>query len=263
MSARAQDPGPAASGKKGVTLVAHAAAEAFPMMGEHELNALAVDIAQNGLRQPIVLTTDGFLLDGRNRMEACKRVKVTPVVETYDGDPWTYSRSVNLWRRNMTTGQRAAACAISLVAEGKRNDGRWVRGSVPQAEGDTSKSGSKDWPQRMAEAGFVHDWIPDALLAVRDGTLLLGDAYKKAKAAEDKKKFEEEQERKKREAELAAGDAELSTLVGMWHSELALDFALMEQATDPDVWKGVRNLSDKVEQLRKRLKEIADVRLES
>ena len=79
----------------------------------------------------------------------------------------------------MTTGQRAAACAISLIAEGKRKNGRWVRGSVPGDEADTSRSGSTDWPKRMAEAGTIADWSDehsDLLIAVRDGVVALDAA---------------------------------------------------------------------------------------
>jgi len=94
------------------------------------------------------------VLDGRNRLAACERVRVKPEFVEFGGDPWTYSRSHNLWRRNLTTGQRAAACALSLIAEGKRKDGRWTRGSVPGDEGDTRESTSNQrWADVMAQAG--------------------------------------------------------------------------------------------------------------
>lgn len=218
------------------------------MMTDDELNGLAVDIAANGLNQPIILTPDGLVLDGRNRLVACQRVKVEPTFATYDGDPWSYSRSHNLWRRNLTTGQRAAACALSLLAEGKRAGGRWARGSVPGDDGATSESGTSDWPQRMAEAGVVADWSNDLdlLLSVRDGRTALDAAYKTAKARKGKADFEADQQRKRREREVAAADAALGDLLSTGHNALNVDLDLALNASDDDVWKGVEALADQV-----------------
>ena len=45
----------------------HPYADKFPMLPEPELAELAESIRANGLRNPIVLTPDGLILDGRNR----------------------------------------------------------------------------------------------------------------------------------------------------------------------------------------------------
>ena len=243
----------------------HPAAEAFPMHSEDELNRLAVDIVQNGLQHPIVTTPDGLVLDGRNRLAACRLVKVDPTFEVYEGDPWTYSRSVNLHTRSMTTGQRAAACALSLIAEGKRKDGRWERHSVPGDQGHNSKSlNIKAWRAAMASTGFVADWSTEAdlLIAVRDGHMALDAAYKTAKARQDKAEWEAEQERKKREREIAANDAELAALLSLAHNQLNLNPSLMAAAEDKDNWKGVVNLAPKVIAMWTQLKEKANAKLE-
>jgi len=242
----------------------HPAAEAFPMHSEDELNRLAVDIVQNGLQHSIVTTPDGLVLDGRNRLAACRLVNVDPTFEVYEGDPWTYSRSVNLHTRSMTTGQRAAACALSLIAEGKREDGRWLRGSVPGDEEDSYGSVSKGWIIRMAEAGFVADWSTEAdlLIAVRDGHIALDAAYKTAKARQDKSEWEAEQIRKKRDREIAANDAELAALLSLAHNQLNLNPSLMAAAEDKDNWKGVVNLAPKVIAMWTQLKERANAKLE-
>jgi len=52
----------------------HLRAEMFPMMPEEELAELAEDIRENGLIHPIMLDTDGQVIDGRNRLAACKLV---------------------------------------------------------------------------------------------------------------------------------------------------------------------------------------------
>ena len=48
----------------------HPYADKFPMLPEPELAELAESIRANGLRNPIVLTPDGLILDGRNRAAA-------------------------------------------------------------------------------------------------------------------------------------------------------------------------------------------------
>lgn len=254
----------------------HPAAEAFPMHDQDELNRLAVDIVQNGLRHPIITTPDGQVLDGRNRLAACELVSVEPTFEVYDGDPWAYSRSVNLHVRNMSTGQKAAACAFSLIAEGKRNPGefvggqwkagRWARGSVPgDDDGGNGESAITGWQHRMKEAGFVADWSNDdmdLLAFVRDGRMALDAAYKKAKARMDKAVWDAEQERKARESEIATNDAELARLLSLGHNQLQLDLGLIKQAQDPDNWRGVISLAPKLIEMWTRLKEQADAELE-
>ena len=245
-------------------LPVHPAANAFPMHDEDDLNRLAVDIAQNGLKHPIVTTSDGQILDGRNRLAACHLVNVEPQFIVCEDDPWAYSRSVNLNVRTMSTGQKAASCALSLIAEGKRKDGRWARGSVPGDEGDIGGSATSDWQHRMKEAGFVADWSEDLdlLLGVRDGRIALDAAYKQAKARKDKADFEAEQAAKQREREIAANDAELADLLSMAHNQLSLNMDLIRQAEDQDNWRGVVNLAPKVIRMWTQLKELADAQLE-
>lgn len=246
------------------TITVHPAAEAFPMHSQDELNRLAIDIVQNGLQHPIVTTPAGELLDGRNRLAACRLVNVEPTFEVYEGDPWAYSRSVNLHTRSMTTGQRAASAALSLIAEGKRVNGRWARGSVPNDDdGVITGSGNNDWQQRMTEAGVIADWSNDLdlLLLVRDGSVALDAAYKQAKARKDKADWDAEQERKKREREIAVNDAELAALLSLAHNQLTLDRTLINAAQDKDNWQGVLSLAPKVIAMWKQLEEKANAQL--
>lgn len=247
-----------------VDIAVHPAAEAFPMHSQDELNRLAIDIVQNGLQHPIVTTPAGELLDGRNRLAACRLVNVEPTFEVYEGDPWAYSRSVNLHSRSMTTGQRAASAALSLIAEGKRVNGRWARGSVPaDDDGDTQEFLSRQWNNAMAEAGVIADWSNDLdlLLSVRDGKVALDAAYKEAKARKDKADWEAEQERKRQEREIAANDAELAALLSLAHKQLTLDRTLINAAQDKDNWKGVINLAPKVIAMWNQLEDKANAQL--
>jgi hypothetical protein len=62
----------------------HSACLLFPRLSDDELQALADDIRHNGLLNPIV-TLDGQILDGRNRLAACKIAGVQPRFVEWDG----------------------------------------------------------------------------------------------------------------------------------------------------------------------------------
>jgi len=83
----------------------------------------APDLAK-AVRDPITLTPDGLILDGRNRYAACQRVGVEPRFVVTDDDPGTVVRSRNGTRRHMTTGQLVASMTRSLMLDGKRVSGR-------------------------------------------------------------------------------------------------------------------------------------------
>ena len=89
----------------------HRACSAWPEMKPEELRDLADDIAANGLRDPIMLTSDSLLLDGRNRALACDMADVEPATTIFDGDPWLFSLSRNRHRRHMTADQIAIIAA--------------------------------------------------------------------------------------------------------------------------------------------------------
>lgn len=72
-------------------------------------------IKLRGQLQPIVLDSDGRILDGRNRFAACKLADVEPKFSTYEGDdPDGYALAVNISRRHMTKGQQAIVVARAV-----------------------------------------------------------------------------------------------------------------------------------------------------
>lgn len=100
----------------------HPAADLMPMLGESDLAALAADIRANGLHEPVVLF-DGQVLDGRNRLAACRLAGVEPTFRTLEScaDPVGFVLSVNVRRRHLSTTQLAMVAgrvAISLEASG-------------------------------------------------------------------------------------------------------------------------------------------------
>jgi len=63
----------------------HSLAALFPMMPPDELEDLAADIKANGLNHAVVIDAEGMLIDGRNRIEACKLAGVEPRYEWLNG----------------------------------------------------------------------------------------------------------------------------------------------------------------------------------
>jgi len=132
----------------------HPAAEGWYLMSDDEASSLADDISANGLIDPITLTHDGQLVDGRNRLAACSIAEVKPTFTwlAEDADPYAFACAKNE-RRNLTPGQQAMGRAITAQAQGKRKAGRWERGTVDN--GDSSISAA--WVQHMKHAGYILD----------------------------------------------------------------------------------------------------------
>jgi len=95
----------------------HPAAELFPMIpaGSEDFNSLVESIATEGLRDPIVMH-DGVLVDGRNRLAACKAANVDPrfvqwrdVASGDDLTGWIFAK--NYHRRHLSPDQKVAVHA--------------------------------------------------------------------------------------------------------------------------------------------------------
>jgi hypothetical protein len=99
----------------------HEACKAWPPMSDAELAALRDDIRINGQHEPIALTPAGLLIDGQNRVLACKRVDVKPTTFVFEGDPWIYSISKNARRRHMSV-DRIAMTVATLATRGEGGD---------------------------------------------------------------------------------------------------------------------------------------------
>lgn len=161
----------------------HPLADIFPMLPDAELDDLAESIHTNGLRNPVVVTTDGLILDGRNRYAACQKVGIVPETVEYGGDDLAeYVLDCNITRRNMGAGARAMATALVLAADGRREGGRWKRGSLdigPESDNATALT------RALQRAGIVLDWAPDLADQVVAGTFDLKNAYEIAKQKRD------------------------------------------------------------------------------
>jgi hypothetical protein len=129
----------------------HPAAALFPMMSDDELKMLGEDIKKHGLTDYICFwfpTKDGYekleggyLLDGRNRLEAMERAGLDISFDGYNGlikrffcgdddkysDPYAYVISANLHRRHLTAQDKRRLIGNLLkVDPGKSN--RYIAG---------------------------------------------------------------------------------------------------------------------------------------
>ncbi|MFP5078315.1 ParB/RepB/Spo0J family partition protein [Rhizobium sp. YIM 134829] len=96
-----------------VTFEIHPAANIFPEMTDAEARDLMVDMREHGQREPIVLF-QGKVIDGRNRLRACRWLEIEPRTREYHGreeDIVSYVLSLNLHRRHLTDSQRAMVAA--------------------------------------------------------------------------------------------------------------------------------------------------------
>lgn len=85
----------------------HPLCSMFPPISEEELSLLANSIRNNGLREPIV-TFEGMVLDGQNRLAACEIAGVEPKFTEFTGDnPLDFVLDANLYRRHLNTAQKA------------------------------------------------------------------------------------------------------------------------------------------------------------
>lgn len=183
----------------------HEYADMFPMATPEELEDLTASVATVGLINPIVVTPDGLILDGRNRLEACKRAGVDPVFVERDGDDDDYKEFVigvnTTGRRESMTVQIAAAATALILGHEKRINGQWRRGSL----GRNPDLKTPQMKEPLAQAGLVLDILgPPHLEAIRDGEATLHYKYEEARRIRDEREQAEERERQAAENEKRA-----------------------------------------------------------
>lgn len=91
----------------GYSGLVHHLANRYPMMKAAGLDEMALDIAAHGQREPIWLDIEGHLIDGRNRLEACRLAGVSPRFKVYEGDDIeAFIVSKNEHRRDLSAKER-------------------------------------------------------------------------------------------------------------------------------------------------------------
>lgn len=159
----------------------------FPRLTGQEFEALRDDIKAHGLRSPIVLH-QGMILDGGNRYRACLDAGVKPHFVEFDGESiGAFVASVNLHRRHMTPGQRAAIVASiqdwakTQPRGGDRKSDQSAMLHFDSVAARKAVSGASERTQKMADKVARAD--PALTLRVAHGELSLPKALERIEPA--------------------------------------------------------------------------------
>jgi protein gp37 len=177
----------------------HPACYAVPGISSDDFEALCESIARDGLRHEMLLTEDGQLIDGRNRLLACYHGAIEARFRRIATDPWQVAYAENIARRHLQVGQRSAfgvAWKEHEAAAAKERE-RVRKGNQPGADKcgnvttlDTGKARDKAG-ERMGVSGSsidkaakVKEFAPDIFDELREGTITLESGYKEARKRE-------------------------------------------------------------------------------
>lgn len=172
---------------------AHPLAELFPMLPDAEIRELADDICTFGQRVPIVLL-DNQVLDGRNRLAACKVAEIEPVFEDYQGDdPLGFVLSHNLHRRHLSESQRAMVAARLVDWDIGVNQSTAGAANLPTRKAAERLSISE---RAVRAARRIHERGADELVeAIRDGRVSVhaGEALSELEHSAQREVLEQEE----------------------------------------------------------------------
>jgi site-specific DNA-methyltransferase (adenine-specific) len=161
----------------------HPVAELFPMLSASELSEMADSIKREGLLNPCVRQGD-TLLDGRNRIAACKLAGVEPRFIEYVGDDVTgFIIGQNIHRRHLDESQRAMVAArLATLKDGQRADlqGAQICAAKSQPEAAKMLNVSRRGVQNARQV--IENGTPELVKAVDEGRLAVSEAVKVAKA---------------------------------------------------------------------------------
>lgn len=177
----------------------HPFADAFPMMTADELYGLVADMDEHGQIEPCIVNSQGVLLDGRNRLEACRQLGVEPLVTRCDPESETaFIISLNVHRRHLNASQAGIIALEALPhfeAEararqseaGKYDRGKQLVAPVPQADGraplarDLAAQALGISGRTVAQAKRISEQAPELLEDIKVGNLTLKAAEKRLK----------------------------------------------------------------------------------
>lgn len=169
----------------------HPAAMLFPEMEGDQWNKFVVDIRDNGQLEPIIVH-DGKVIDGRNRLRACRWLKIEPKVRQYQGreeDILSHVMSLNLARRHLTESQRAMmASKVANMRSGARTDLQ-PKANLPEVS-NTQAAKLLNVSERSVKTAkqVVAKGQPEVAAAVESGKISLNEASKIVQLRPDKQK---------------------------------------------------------------------------
>ena len=202
----------------------HPLANLFPMMPEDEIARLADDICTFGQKEPILLH-EGLVLDGRNRLAACRFADIEPVFAEFAGDdPLNHVLSLNLHRRHLTESQRALVAAALVDWERGLNQHTAGPANLQTREAARKLSISE---RAVAAARRIHEHGTAELLdAIRDGRVSVhaGEAISDLQGEEQRRVLElEERAIVARAKEIRSAKQKLRHTVRLAHMDLVAE----------------------------------------
>ena len=177
----------------------HPECAAVPKISKKDLAEMERDISVTGLKHPVLVSHDGLLVDGRNRLQVCFAKKIKPAMKKLgsDVDVKALVRSLNLSRRHLTAGQKAAFAVEDvkkLRAKKKASRSKNLRNAKPaetpadqeQIQGrsvEIAASIAGVSPKSVERAAAVESADPELLEKVKTGEVSLNAAYAAVQAS--------------------------------------------------------------------------------
>lgn len=180
-----------------------------PDMRPSEWEVFYTDIAFRGIVTPLEVLADGTVVDGRHRLKAAKQLNLpnVPIIDApLNGEkPEVYMLKAAVLRRHLTDDQRAIIAALwkeenRTKPEIKTRDdkGRILPSALRRADGsDTghpTRAEATEFfkvPRRkIDQASYVQTHNPDLANKVHSGDIALSNAYRQAKAPEERQRIE-------------------------------------------------------------------------
>jgi len=175
----------------------HPLSELLPLMEDDQIEDLATDIRQNGLRAPITLY-ENKILDGRNRYRACKIANVEPKVRHFTaGDAVAFIVSANVFRRHLTSSQRAIVAAkLANLSNGQHKTSSAI---LPSSKPITQIEAAKELKVSERSVRTAREVLRDAptkeVEAIERGEKTIATVARETKAKTTKPRVEVEQEK--------------------------------------------------------------------
>ena len=219
----------------------HPLAAIFPEMEGEDSEQLKTSIAAAGQQVPIIMY-NGVLLDGRNRLNACRALGITVKAVEWQGTGTAEELiiALNLHRRHLTASQRAALAVKLLPALEQQAAERMEAGvsnpseKVPQGRAvDLAGTQVGVSGKTVAKARKIAEASEETYQELLSGKLTLAQAAKEIKAADAPES--------QPELKLLSALEVIEKLVRMAPDELISDILALAEETTKPVRKTIRS----------------------
>ena len=164
----------------------------FPLLPPEELRGLSHDIRTHGLQNDIVLL-DGKVLDGRNRLLACRMADVEARFREFKPNgisPLAWVISQNLHRRQLTSSQKAIVAleAEPMFAKELKQNQRMGKQKIadPRLKGQARDKAAQLAGvnrQYVSDAKRIQARAPELISEIKAGTLTIVEAQSRPATA--------------------------------------------------------------------------------